>query len=652
MLSDSEAESIYSSVCSYNYSNSDTENAFTKEKTDVQRCIRGRRHNQLGQQRRRFALRTGTDIGRESDDSDGKYSNDSSSTRRDNYSKKRKIDDEEKEKHVEVNCTGKEIADNRGYSDRGANTERSGNDVNFGITTNFMERRPSIEYSRDSEECSDDCIEGEAVRHEATFVHDVARNLWHIEEPETARSRIYKLFDKGFREVAARKRILHDVYKSNFNNGPVRLDTQQIHRRFTGAILIIAYHRDHYHVVHDCSYSNSSCRCEFQNYFKSSQFGKRFSRRIVPSYDFSIEHWLHLAVYFQKGRRQCNYMELARRVWIPGNQARHLRLQQDLRNLQGSMVEEGNIPIDFYDQFGCGSERNFNHQVDVSCCSRSEENTGHQKRGKGDEIVFFLQRRPTSPVTHLFSMSIWLQSKYKFFDTGSILIKNCVRIVNNSYNEQSLTEIYNFFRICEPQHLIFNAPMGNSENYYYNINDSIEILEKLIFFQNNNNLNKVLQFLTDLYNVMDKKILKKNSIFILSAPNAGKNFFFDSFIHFCINFGQMGNFNRYCSFPLMECVDRRVILWNEPVMEASAVETLKMILGGDTVNAKVKYQNDAVITRTPVIVLSNNDIFPKDEAFRSRMYSYNWKPCNFLKKCSKKPNPIASYLLLKKYKIV
>lgn len=114
----------------------------------------------------------------------------------------------------------------------------------------------------------------------------------------------------------------------------------------------------------------------------------------------------------------------------------------------------------------------------------------------------------------------------------------------------------------------------------------------------------------------------------------------------------MGNFNRYCGFPLMECVDRRIILWNEPIMEPCATETLKMILGGDTVNAKVKYAPDAVITRTPVIVLSNNDVFPKDEAFRSRMYSYIWKPCNNLKKLSKKPHPLSAYMLLKKYNIV
>lgn len=77
-----------------------------------------------------------------------------------------------------------------------------------------------------------------------------------------------------------------------------------------------------------------------------------------------------------------------------------------------------------------------------------------------------------------------------------------------------------------------------------------------------------------------------------------------------------------------------------------------MILGGDTVSAKIKYQNDAVITRTPVIILSNNDIFPKDLAFRSRMYSYIWKTCPNLINYNKKPHPLASYLLLKKFNIV
>lgn len=36
-----------------------------------------------------------------------------------------------------------------------------------------------------------------------------------------------------------------------------------------------------------------------------------------------------------------------------------------------------------------------------------------------------------------------------------------------------------------------------------------------------------------------------------------------------------------------------------------------MLFGGDTMNAKVKHCDDSVISRTPVIILSNNAVFPK-----------------------------------------
>lgn len=95
---------------------------------------------------------------------------------------------------------------------------------------------------------------------------------------------------------------------------------------------------------------------------------------------------------------------------------------------------------------------------------------------------------------------------------------------------------------------------------------------------------------------------KKHIIRVITTKCGKKNFFFDAVVHIFLNFGQLGNFNKY----------KRIILWNEPVLETSATETLKTFFGGDTTNAKVKYQSDAIITRTPIIVLSNNDVIPKD----------------------------------------
>ncbi|KAF5280809.1 hypothetical protein FQA39_LY17956 [Lamprigera yunnana] len=74
------------------------------------------------------------------------------------------------------------------------------------------------------------------------------------------------------------------------------------------------------------------------------------------------------------------------------------------------------------------------------------------------------------------------------------------------------------------------------------------------------------------------------------------------------------------SFPLMECVDRIILMWNDPSCEPASFETLKMLFGGDSCNVKLKYESDTIIPRTPIIILSNP--FPRNAAFRSRMIYY------------------------------
>lgn len=510
----------------------------------------------------------------------------------------------------------------------------------------------------------------EATREE-NYIRDTARNYRFIKTHETARDRLRTVLSHGFRENPSRRRIVHDVYQSVRSWGRSHVDCGVLHEKFTGTILIIAEHEDHYHIVHDCAYSNCTCRCAFVNYLcrgssdgagdsstrgrsisAAGIIGRRYSRRVVPNFDISIEHWINLAKYFEKGSRQINFMDYAGRIWIPSSEAGSVRFLEDIRHTEDGMVEEECIPVDLFDFIECRPE--VHSGAAPSCVSGGghSQGSGSEEGSKGDKLIQFLQARPTAPVNHIFNTSLWLKSKYKFYDVNSVFIKNCVRIVNNSYNELSIVDLYNHFKSLEPQNLIFNAPLAAIDNYYFSIEESVQVLNKLLIFQFNHSKAEVIEFLNNLVNVIDKLVPKKNTLYVISPPNAGKNFFFDACIHYCINFGQMGNFNRYCNFPMMECVDRRIILWNEPCMEPSAAETLKMILGGDTVNAKVKYQGDSVITRTPVIVLSNNDVFPSDRAFRSRIYQYSWKSCPMLKNYKKKPHPLSIYHLLCMYNII
>lgn len=96
----------------------------------------------------------------------------------------------------------------------------------------------------------------------------------------------------------------------------------------------------------------------------------------------------------------------------------------------------------------------------------------------------------------------------------------------------------------------------------------------------------------------------------------------------------------------MDCHNRRILVWNEPNCESAALDTIKKIFGGDPDMVSVKYSTDLPVQRTPVIVLSNTDVFPHDQAFNHRMFRYRWKPCPALIKYDKKVYPLALIDLL------
>lgn len=73
--------------------------------------------------------------------------------------------------------------------------------------------------------------------------------------------KLRKVYIEAFHKLAPRRRLLHDVYQNTNGASGSRLDVRVLRERYTGAVLIIASHGDHYHFILDCAYSNSSCRC-------------------------------------------------------------------------------------------------------------------------------------------------------------------------------------------------------------------------------------------------------------------------------------------------------------------------------------------------------------------------------------------------------
>lgn len=208
--------------------------------------------------------------------------------------------------------------------------------------------------------------------------------------------------------------------------------------------------------------------------------------------------------------------------------------------------------------------------------------------------------------------------------------------------------IKNFLEFyAEPRTYLFQD-IFHSGNVYYGVEESVTHVSNLL----ENSFGNVSQFLQDLVDVIDRRIPKVNTIEVIAPPSTGKTWFFDMICDFFINVGHLKNMNRYSQFPFQDCTQRRIILWNEPNCHSEFLDTLKTVYGGDRCPAAIKCKDDAVIYRTPLIVTSNNAVFPTCDALNARRKKYEMQPWRNLKEVGeKKPTPLCIGKLLEKYNV-
>lgn len=106
----------------------------------------------------------------------------------------------------------------------------------------------------------------------------------------------------------------------------------------------------------------------------------------------------------------------------------------------------------------------------------------------------------------------------------------------------------------------FNAYARPVIDYYFDVETSVDIANKLLLYQFDNEREHIVKFLTDLFNVIDFIIPKFNSMCIESPPSAGKNFFFDAVAAFHLNYGMFGTPNKTDNFSWMDGAGKRLVL--------------------------------------------------------------------------------------------
>lgn len=415
---------------------------------------------------------------------------------------------------------------------------------------------------------------------------------------------------------------------------------------------------DHIHIIHDCSYSGRSCRCRFREVLSTLGHIKRNEKFLRNSSDIQTADWVRILIYYFLAKRgikglsnngvpvglyldsQSVYNRESIRRW-----SEEFRQEQAVRGFSDAYSRQLRNKRSIGEVDG-SSEEGFHGE-------ESPTEGYHGKKSKKrpvwdtvrELVIEHLQRFHPAPLQTIRSVEEFKQASILTNPKNDAYVTKAIQLYSDNLIRYTLRDYCNLLEKCE-------NPLFYKGVVYGNVDESTNILVDLMRFQFDDQEEKIVNFLQFFVDIMDRRIPKRNCLVLYSPPSAGKNFFIDMICAIVVNYGQLGQANRHNLFAFQEAPNKRMLIWNEPNYESAMTDTIKMMFAGDPYNVRVKHSADIPVTKTPVIVMTNNVCpFMGDPAFKDRIKMFSWKPALFLKDINYKPHPMSFYRLLNKYNI-
>jgi phage/plasmid-associated DNA primase len=101
--------------------------------------------------------------------------------------------------------------------------------------------------------------------------------------------------------------------------------------------------------------------------------------------------------------------------------------------------------------------------------------------------------------------------------------------------------------------------------------------------------------------VIDKSIIKINTLWFYGPSNAGKSLIVNSIVESARFYCNIMDFDERTYFPLNDAPGKRVVLTNEPDIVEWKIELIKNIMEGQDVSINVKTQRGITLPRTPLV---------------------------------------------------
>lgn len=185
------------------------------------------------------------------------------------------------------------------------------------------------------------------------------------------------------------------------------------------------------------------------------------------------------------------------------------------------------------------------------------------------------------------------------------------------------------FRTMEWSEILSKIPDGYFDHLHVaTVEQSVDMLKQILAF------NKIdfLSFVNNVYDVVEKRRQKLNSLVITGPPNAGKTLVISSICRSLLYYSACQSFSGTSSFEFQDMISSRAALINEPCFTDKTIETIKNLFEGQPVAIDVKHKSGQVLPRTPMFVTTNTDLAfyttrrtVNGEALKARGFYYVFK---------------------------
>nr|WAX26088.1 MAG: nonstructural protein [Army ant associated chapparvovirus 6] len=132
-------------------------------------------------------------------------------------------------------------------------------------------------------------------------------------------------------------------------------------------------------------------------------------------------------------------------------------------------------------------------------------------------------------------------------------------------------------------------------------------------------------FIMRLFKVLFMEMDKINCFVIQGPSNTGKT----SFLNGLLSFYNWGEIQSSGPFMFQNCVNRELLLWEEPLIGHDYVENCKKVFEGMATQVSVKYKPAQTLYRTPVLITTNKDLWHytsvDESAIKNRIFLYNFR---------------------------